>query len=129
MLHFLLRGPGALLLSFACFLASPVVGGIVNRTIDDYFGDSASSRKVIYAPVINNRPVWQNDAACRTCAIRVDPSKAFKETYTAATYAPSLGSINVTFSFEGDYFFMAWRVLIYPYLYRICDLCLLHSCQ
>ena len=75
-----------------------VLAGIVNRTIDDGFGDSDTLRQVTYFPTSY---AWQN-ATCNAfeCLIRPDVSKAFKGTYTAATYFPP-GSISITMKFNG----------------------------
>ncbi|TEB15069.1 hypothetical protein FA13DRAFT_1721327, partial [Coprinellus micaceus] len=56
-------------------------GRVVNRTIDDTFGDSETQRLPLYLPR------------------HVD--KAFKNTYQAATYAPDSGKISITLAFNG----------------------------
>ena len=75
-----------------------VLAGIVNRTIDDGFGDSVTLQKVTYLPTTSN--VWQNQL-CTGCAIQPDISRAFMGTYTAATYHPALGSMSITMKFNG----------------------------
>ncbi|KAF8197599.1 hypothetical protein BJ912DRAFT_953983 [Pholiota molesta] len=84
------RGPGALSwLVFAWLLPSLVFAGVVNRTIDDSFGDSQTGLQVTYQP----------GGGC--CAIKPDVAQAFKGTYNAATYNPGLGSVNITMQFNG----------------------------
>lgn len=90
--------PGALFLILFLWHLPLVLAGIVNRTIDDGFGDSDTLRKVTYLPTTAS--VWQ-DASCTGCAIRPDISRAFKGTYTAATYNPQLGSMSITMKFNG----------------------------
>ncbi|PPQ88330.1 LOW QUALITY PROTEIN: hypothetical protein CVT25_012441 [Psilocybe cyanescens] len=92
-------GPGALFfLYFLGFGPLLVVAGIVNRTIDDSFGDSQTGLQVTYLPTTSG--VWK-DETCIGCAINADTSQTFKGTYTAATYAPSLNSISITMKFNG----------------------------
>lgn len=92
-------GPGALLL-LLLFGFGPlfVIAGIVNRTIDDTFGDSQTGLGVAYLPTTAG--VWK-DELCVDCAIKPDTSQTFKGTYTAATYAPSLNRISITMKFNG----------------------------
>ena len=74
-----------------------VLAGIVNRTIDDGFGDSDTLRPVTYFPTSY---AWQN-ATCKAIGcLSPDVSKAFNGTYTAATYFPP-GSISITMKFNG----------------------------
>ena len=93
--------PGALFLILFLWNFQLVLAGIVNRTIDDGFGDSDTLRKVTYLPTTSS--VWQN-ASCTGCSIRPDTSRAFKGTYTAATYNPQLGSMSITMKFNGKLF-------------------------
>lgn len=97
---FLRLPPGAVpLLVAAWLLSSPVEAGIVNRTIDDTFGDSQTNQLVTYSPTTAG--VWQ-DETCVGCAIVPDVSQAFKGTYTAATYNPGLGSMGISMQFSGE---------------------------
>ncbi|KAF8998269.1 hypothetical protein BDQ17DRAFT_1428557 [Cyathus striatus] len=82
---------------FLFSLFSFTLAGIVNRTIDDSFGDSQTSQKPLYLP---RAGVW-DDQTCKTCAINPDPSKAFMKTYTAATYSPDINNISISMGFEG----------------------------
>ena len=69
---------------------------LVNRTIDDTYGDPTTGQIPVYQP---NGP-W-NGANCSGCAINPSPSLAFDGTWSAATYNPGLKNINITFSFTG----------------------------
>ena len=84
---------------FTWHFLAPALAGIVNRTIDDGYGDSDTRRLVTYLP--NTSSVWQ-DATCSGCSIRPDTSRAFKGTYTAATYNPGLSSMSITMKFNGQ---------------------------
>ena len=96
---FLRLPPGAVpLLVVAWLLSSPVDAGIVNRTIDDSFGDSQTGQLVTYSP---STGVW-DDETCVGCAINPDVSQTFKGTYTAATYNPGLGSMGISMQFSGE---------------------------
>ncbi|KAJ3512485.1 hypothetical protein NLJ89_g3492 [Agrocybe chaxingu] len=95
------RGPGPLLFKFFFFswlCVAPTWAGIVNRTIDDTFGDSETRRQAIFLPTTAR--VWE-DNLCSGCAIKPDITRAFKESYTAATYNPGLGNISITLDFNG----------------------------
>ena len=97
----LLSEPGALFLIFHLWGLPIVLAGIVNRTIDDGLGDSDTLQKVTYFPTTSN--VWQNASCTTICAIQPDISKAFKETYTAATYSPQLDYMSITMKFNGKW--------------------------
>jgi hypothetical protein len=76
-----------------------VLAGIVNRTIDDGFGDSDTLLPVTYFPTSH---AWQNATRKAIgCLILPDVSKAFKGTYTAATYFPPGPGISITMKFNG----------------------------
>jgi hypothetical protein len=70
---------------------------LVNRTIDDTFGDSVTGQTPVYLPTTP----WAGPS-CTTCAIVPNKSLAFDGTWTAATYNPNLfNNMNITFSFTG----------------------------
>lgn len=71
----------------------------VNRTIDDTTGDSVTGRRPMYLP--QTVGVWE-DATCKGCAIQPDRARAFKGTWTAATYNPDLKSMSVELAFKGE---------------------------
>jgi hypothetical protein len=89
-------GPGALLLCFS-LLFCVVQGAIVNRTIDDWFGDSETGTRPVFLPTGNT---WK-DEQCTDCAINPDTGKAFQGTYTAATFGKGNDPISITMDFEG----------------------------
>lgn len=94
------KGPGALILTllYLAFLFERSMAVIVNRTIDDVFGDSETQRRPVFLPATPG--VWK-DQRCSDCAIRPDTNRAFRGTYTSATYAPEIGPVNVTMEFNG----------------------------
>ncbi|RDB22152.1 hypothetical protein Hypma_010655, partial [Hypsizygus marmoreus] len=69
-----------------------------NRTIDDTIGDSVTGNRPIYLPATDG--VWE-DATCKGCSIKPDKSRAFKGTWTAATYNSGLGSMSIELPFKG----------------------------
>jgi len=77
------------------------LAGIVNRTIDDQFGESVTFQRVTYLPTTS---VSQYDVEniCRMCPLQPDISRAFKGTYTVATYSGTqLGPVSITMKFNG----------------------------
>ena len=91
--------PGALFLIFFLWNLPLVLAGIVNRTIDDQFGDSDTFRQVTYLSTTSD--VWRNQS-CGGCPIQPDIARAFKGTYTAAfTNNTQLGSMSITMKFNG----------------------------
>ncbi|KAF8922058.1 hypothetical protein CPB85DRAFT_18766 [Mucidula mucida] len=87
---------GACFLVLLCLLANCARGARVNRTIDDTNGDSETGVVPVYQPM----SAWDG-THCARCAIQPSPSSAFDGTWMAATYNPTLGSTNISFSFEG----------------------------
>ncbi|RDB27678.1 hypothetical protein Hypma_003230 [Hypsizygus marmoreus] len=69
-----------------------------NRTIDDTIGDSVTGSRPVYLPATVG--VWE-DATCSRCSVNPDQSRAFKGTWTAATYNPGLGSMSIELPFQG----------------------------
>ncbi|KAF8998267.1 hypothetical protein BDQ17DRAFT_1411126 [Cyathus striatus] len=102
------RRTGAVVILLS-LLSCTLADSIVNRTIDDSLGDSDphTFTKPLYNPPSG---VW-DDETCQKCAIKPDPSKAFKNTYTAATYNPGLQNVSISMGFEGTaiyvYFILA----------------------
>lgn len=80
------------------FLASSTTrAALVNRTIDDTFGDSVTGQRPVYLPT----SPWAG-SNCTTCAIVPNKALAFDGTWTAATYNPNFfNNMNITFSFTG----------------------------
>ncbi|KAF9064553.1 hypothetical protein BDP27DRAFT_1230366 [Rhodocollybia butyracea] len=87
---------------------------LVNRTIDDTYGDSSTGLMVQYTPSSNSLggPYWVNNEQCNTtagsCAITPSTNFAFDHTWTQTTYFPNVHNISVGFSFSG--------IAIYVYL-------------
>jgi hypothetical protein len=72
---------------------------VVNRSIDDGFGDSVTGQMPVFWPTLPG--IWANQS-CVDCAIKPPSSEAFNGTYTAATYHPdTLESISIMFDFTG----------------------------
>ena len=92
-----LAGPVALVYSLITIYLRPVAAGVVNRTIDDQFGDSVTGILPVYSPA---KGVWDNQT-CVGCAIKADVTRAFMGTYSAATYNPGLTSMGITMQFSG----------------------------
>ena len=61
-----------------CFLI-PVLAEPVNRTIDDYFGDSVTGRQVEYSGY------WNVGQTCVVCAIHPDANEAYAGTWHDVT--------------------------------------------
>ncbi|KAF8869881.1 hypothetical protein CPB84DRAFT_1693684 [Gymnopilus junonius] len=92
---FIPRRSVGVLITWLFFLFLPLVqGGAVNRTIDD------ASSDVIYSPITPQGP-WANQN-CEVCAIKPDLSQVFDNTYTAATWYPTNGTMSITMQFTGN---------------------------
>ncbi|KAF9463488.1 hypothetical protein BDZ94DRAFT_1163882 [Collybia nuda] len=67
------------------FLVAIGHGGatVINRTIDDEFGDSATGEKPIFLP--STQGIWAGEE-CGGCRVQPDRALAFKGTWKAATY-------------------------------------------
>ncbi|TFK25724.1 hypothetical protein FA15DRAFT_703499 [Coprinopsis marcescibilis] len=74
------------------------LGAIVNRTIDDTFGDEVTGVPPVFLP-----PGMWNPPECGHCDIRPNASLSFNETYLETTYLPDgpVGPVGFTFNFEG----------------------------
>ena len=92
-----LAGPVALVYSLITIYLRPVAAALVNRTIDDQFGDSVTGLLPVYSPA---KGVWDNQT-CIGCAIKADVTRAFMGTYSAATYNPGLTSMGISMQFSG----------------------------
>ncbi|KAK2466636.1 hypothetical protein APHAL10511_000894 [Amanita phalloides] len=92
---------------------STTQAALVNRTIDDTYGDSVTGQKPTYTPASSS--IWQGPS-CTGCAIQPNPSLAFDGTWTAATYNPSLQNINITLRFTGV---SIWVFFILPNANRL----------
>ncbi|KAF8334498.1 hypothetical protein F5887DRAFT_892651 [Amanita rubescens] len=69
---------------------------LVNRTIDDTYGDGVTGQVPVYQP----NGAW-NGVNCSGCLYNPNKSLAFDGTWSAATYNPGLNNMNITFSFTG----------------------------
>ncbi|KAI0652613.1 hypothetical protein C8Q79DRAFT_111415 [Trametes meyenii] len=82
---------------------------LVNRTIDDKNGDSASGALPVYSP--DN--AWADGSICATCnifpqgashagtGVAVELSKTFRSSWHDSTYHPGLGPSTITVRFTG----------------------------
>lgn len=94
----LMRVHGVYFTALLLLLCPSNVVGAVNRTIDDTQGDSESGSRPVYVPATG---FWE-DATCRGCAIQPDPAQAFKGTWTAGTYNPTIPEVSISLSFTGE---------------------------
>lgn len=69
---------------------------LVNRSIDDTYGDNVTGQVPVYQP----NGAW-NGVNCSGCFIVPNKSLAFDETWAYGSYNPGLNNINITFSFTG----------------------------
>ncbi|KAM6500191.1 hypothetical protein JOM56_003205 [Amanita muscaria] len=69
---------------------------LVNRTIDDTFGDPVTGFKPVYLP----SAAW-TDQTCTGCAVQPDTKSAFEGTWTTATYCPGMHNMSITLEFTG----------------------------
>ncbi|KIJ96144.1 hypothetical protein K443DRAFT_107695 [Laccaria amethystina LaAM-08-1] len=70
---------------------------LVNRTIDDEYGDPITSTFPVYSPIGD----WQQGANCSDCAIKPDVSKAFDGTWHDSTFYPDSTPKSVSVTFNG----------------------------
>jgi len=99
-----------LLLPFVWLHYHSAQGILVNRTIDDTYGDSVTGLKPLYFPStagIWAHPTWQD------CLLKPDPARAYNQTFSAATGgSDGRGFVSATFSFNGEletYLHSAWE--------------------
>ena len=82
---------------------------LVNRTIDDQFGDPTTGTYPTYSPADG----WQPGAGCSVCAVRPDVFKAFDGTWRDTTYHPGDAPRTVTVTFSGTLYFVRTRSVLY----------------
>ena len=86
--------------AYLIFLCLPalVLAGPVNRTIDDYFGDSVTGRQVEYSGY------WNVGQTCFGCAIHPDADEAHAGTWHDVTsnYPNTSIADYVTMQFNGE---------------------------
>ncbi|KAF7328065.1 hypothetical protein MKEN_00387600 [Mycena kentingensis (nom. inval.)] len=98
-----------LVLHFLCVMGV-VNAALVNRTIDDVRGDSATGEDVQFAP----STVWFNQTKCETCNNVPDAARTFDNTWTAALYIESVGSMSVAFTFSGTAIYIFFVIPNFP---------------
>jgi hypothetical protein len=79
-----------------CLFPSLVLGDIVNHMIDNSLGDSQTGQPVVTYPALGTM-------RCGGCALQPDIDQAFDKTYTAATWHPNKGTMNITMQFNGKF--------------------------
>ena len=82
---------------------------LVNRTIDDQFGDPITGTYPTYSPADG----WQPGAGCSVCAVRPDVFKAFDGTWRDTTYHPGDAPRTVTVTFSGKLYFLRAQSVLY----------------
>ncbi|SJL14700.1 uncharacterized protein ARMOST_18166 [Armillaria ostoyae] len=107
--------------SFFIFILLPIslsFAAGTNRTIDDSLGDVVTGLQVEYLPLNspNNtgEPFWKHEDQCTGCAILPDRTKAFDETWTAATYFPEIDNMSIGFRFNGMAIYIYLILSNYP---------------
>jgi hypothetical protein len=94
---------------------------LVNRTIDDQFGDPITGRTPTYSP----EDKWMQGATCKVCWARPDKHSAFNGTWHESTYYSTVGGVphTITISFNGalavfiQHFFLCSSSLRIRYIY------------
>ena len=104
-----------------------MLAGIVNRTINEKLGDLNTLWQVTY--LLTTLNVWHN-VTCRGlgCLVHLDTSRAFKGTYTTATYNPQLGFISITMKFNSKWigYLLLISFLCCQFSLLLCRYCHLH---
>ena len=77
-------------------LVSTTRARLVNKTIDDTYGDPITGRAPVYLP----NGCW-NSQNCFGCVINPNASLPFDGTWSAATYHSGQNDLDITFSFTG----------------------------
>ena len=96
---------------------------LVNRTIDDQFGDPIAGTYPTYSPAED----WQPGANCSDCSIRPDVTKAFDGTWHDSTYYPGDAPRTVTVTFSGTLYFSKVSICLILVLRRERGVRLLHN--
>jgi hypothetical protein len=98
---------------------------LVNRTIDDQYGDPITSTFPVYSPIGD----WQQGANCSDCAIKPDVSKAFDGTWHDSTFYPGSTPKSVSVTFNGPSFrcFPPSIIFLLTFLDRKRSLRILHN--
>lgn len=73
------------------------LAALVNRTIDDYFGDPIAGTFPTYSPASS----WQQGNGCAGCTVRPNSSMAFDGTWHDTTYYVGNASRSVSVTFTG----------------------------
>lgn len=79
------------------FVAHLALGALVNRTIDDTFGDSETGDLPSFYPASG---VWKRGQDCGDCYIKSDPARSFRESWTEAT-VPANTASGIRMQFDG----------------------------
>ncbi|KIM85890.1 hypothetical protein PILCRDRAFT_5003 [Piloderma croceum F 1598] len=75
------------------------LGVLVNRTIDDQFGDPIARITPTYAPIA----LWTQGAICQLCGAKPDIHQVFNHTWHDSTYTVQDGQTrNITIPFNGS---------------------------
>lgn len=90
----------ALIILPSLLFSSPVSSALVNRTIDDEYGDSVTGVKPTYGP---DDSYWHQGSTCSACHITpfIDKTQSFDGTWHDGTYSPGGPDLTISFSFTG----------------------------
>ncbi|KAI0792655.1 hypothetical protein C8Q75DRAFT_713837 [Abortiporus biennis] len=77
-------------------VAQLILGGAVNRTIDDQNGDSVTGIQVQYSPAA----LWNQGSTCGGCATKADPSQAVDGTWHDGSRTPERDLLPLTFTLQ-----------------------------
>lgn len=87
---------GSFLTTF-CLLSSRTASAkIINRTIDDYYGDSVTGLQPVY-----DQGEWNYGPTCSKCTARPEPADTFMSSWHDSTTSPANDIISVTLNFTG----------------------------
>ncbi|PIL31265.1 hypothetical protein GSI_05963 [Ganoderma sinense ZZ0214-1] len=78
----------------------PVSSALVNRTIDDEYGDSVTGALPVFGP---DASYWHQGSTCSACHITpfIDKTQPFDGTWHDGTYNPDGPDLTISFSFTG----------------------------